>query len=266
MPSQAPRLRVKIYLWFDRWLQRWVRLLGILHEGFWLGWLDSEDLAAVMPRSYERSVMYNGLEHNQTGLFAWERDAIGRFFLPGSRILVPACGGGREIVALHALGFQVDGFDCTPSLLETSRRLSQEFDIPCNIAFCPPNEIPPSLMPHSGIIIGWTAYTLIPGRDRRIGFLRKLRELLPLDAPLLVSFWVRNEASWDEGRVLRLTKWIRSSRGQGGELLELGDHLTDRGYHHYFFEEDIEAEFKAGGFRLSHYSEESFPHAVGIAE
>jgi len=76
MPPPAPRLRVRVYLWLDRWLQRWVRLLGILHEGFWLGCLDPEDLTALTNRSFQQSRMYNGPEHNLSGLFPWERETI----------------------------------------------------------------------------------------------------------------------------------------------------------------------------------------------
>jgi hypothetical protein len=76
MPPPAPRLRVRVYLWLDRWLQRWVRLLGVLHEGFWLGCLDPEDLTALTILSFQQSRMYNGPEHNLSGLFPWERETI----------------------------------------------------------------------------------------------------------------------------------------------------------------------------------------------
>jgi hypothetical protein len=109
-----------MYLWLDRWLRRWVRLLDSLHEGYWLGCLDHEDLTAITIRSFQQSRMYNGSEHNQSGLFPWERELIDRFFRSRSKILVAASGGGRELIALHGLGFQADGFECTPSLVETS--------------------------------------------------------------------------------------------------------------------------------------------------
>src|SRR5580698_10756370 len=184
MPSQAPRLRVRVYLWFDRWLQRWMRLFSIPHEGFWLGCLDPEDLTALTIRSYERSHMYNGPEHNQSRLFSWEREAIHRFFRPSSSILVAASGGGRELIALHGLGFQVDGFDCTPRLVETSRRLLQELGVPANVTLCPPDDVPRELTPHDSLIVGWTAYTHISGSDRRIAFLRKLRASVQREAPV----------------------------------------------------------------------------------
>jgi hypothetical protein len=210
--------------------------------------------------------MYNGPEHNQSGLFSWEREAIHRFFRPSSSILVAASGGGRELIALHGLGFQVDGFDCTPRLVETSRRLLQELGVPANVTLCPPDDVPRELTPHDSLIVGWTAYTHISGSDRRIAFLRKLRASVQREAPVLVSFWVRDEASHDEHRAFRLAKWCRSLRGGRAGPLEPGDHVTDRGYHHRFVKAEIEAEFKAGGFRMCHYSQTDYPHAVGVAE
>ena len=266
MPPQAPRLRVRLYLWLYRWLQRWVRLLGILHEGFWLGCLDPEDFTGVTIRSFQQSRMYNSPEHNESGLFSWERETIDRFFRPRSRILVAACGGGRELIALHGLGFQADGFDCTPRLIETSRQLLQELGICSNVMLCPANDVPRELGPHDSLIVGWGAYMQIPGSARRIAFLRKLHALVPPAAPLLVSFWIREGASPDAGRAFRLAKWFRSLRGRRTEPLELGDHVTDRGYHHCFAKEEIEAELKAGGFRMCHYSQVDQPFAVGVAE
>lgn len=270
MPPPAPRLRVRLYLWLDRWVQRWARLLGILHEGFWLGCLDPEDLTAITIRNFQQSRMYNGPEHNQSGLFPWERETIDRFFRPGSRILVAASGGGRELIALHGLGFQADGFDCAPRLVESSRRLLQELGVSANVMLCPPNDVPRELTPefasHDGLIVGWTAYMHIPGSARRIAFLKKLHTAVPPGGPILISFWVREGASPDEDKVFRLAQWFRSLRGRRAEPLEPGDHVTDRGYHHCFAKEEIEAEFKAGGFRMCHYSQTGHPYAVGVAE
>jgi hypothetical protein len=243
-----------------------MRLLGILHEGFWLGCLDPEDLTAVTIRSYQQSQLYGGREHNQSGLFPWEREAIDRFFRPSSRILVAACGGGREMIALHNLGFQVDGFDCTPRLVEASQGFLRQLGISANVVLCPPNEVPEELTPSDALIVGWTAYMQIPGSARRIAFLRKLRAAAPSDAPLLISFWVKEEGSPDEGRVFRFAKWFRSLPGRRAEPLEPGDHVTDRGFHHCFAKAEIEAELKAGGFQMCHYCQADHPYAVGVAE
>lgn len=210
--------------------------------------------------------MYNNPEHNQSGLFPWERQTIDRFFPPGSQILVAACGGGRELIALHGLGFQADGFDCTPRLVETSQRLMQQLGISSNVMLCRPNDVPRELGLYDSLIIGWAAFTHIPGSARRIAFLQKLRAAVPPQAPILVSFWVRDETSPDKNGALRIANWFRSLRGRRAEPLEPGDHVTDRGYHHCFIRAEIEAELKAGGFRMCHYSHTDRPHAVGLAE
>jgi hypothetical protein len=255
-----------MYLWGDRWIRRWVRLLEILHEGFWLGFLDADDLTTITLQSFQQSRMYNGPEHNLSGLFPWEREAIDRFFRPGSRILVPACGGGRELLALHHLGFQADGFECTPSLVETSRRLLQQLEIPSTVALCPANEVPLALPMYDGILVGWGAYTHICGSTRRIAFLRKLRASLAPGNPLLVSFWIRQPSALDENRIFWLGKRIGFLLGRNTEPVELGDHVSDRGYYHRFVQEEIEAELHAAGFPVCHYSQADQPCAVGIAQ
>jgi hypothetical protein len=266
MPPPASRLRVRIYLWLDRWLRRCVRLLDNLHEGCWLGCLDQQDLIAITIRSFQQSRMYNGSEHNQSGLFPWEREVIDRVFRSRSKILVAASGGGRELIALHRLGFQADGFECTPSLVETSRRLLQDLAITSTVELCPPNEVPPGLTMYDGIVVGWGAYIHICGRAHRIAFLQKLRALVPPGSPILVSFWIREKAAPDESRTFRLATGFRFLRGRRAEPLEFGDHVSDRGYHHRFVEDELEEELKAGGFRVCHYSQTEYPYAVGVAE
>jgi SAM-dependent methyltransferase len=259
-----------MYLWADRWVQRWVRLIQTLHEGFWLGWLDAEDLAAVTTRSYEQSRLYNGSTHNQSGLFRWERESLDRYFRPGSRILVAGCGGGRELIDLRQLGFHADGFDCTPSLVEKSRALLEELGIPSSVMLSQPNDVPAELNAsglnlYDSIIVGWTAYTHISSSVLRIAFLRKLRGLVPREAPMLISFWTSEGTAAEKGRVARIANWVRALRPSTMPLEE-GDSVTQRGYHHHFTEAEIEAELKAGGFRMCHYSQEDYAHAVGIAE
>jgi len=266
MPPPESRLRIRLYLWLDRWLQRWIRLLGMLHEGFWLGWLDPEDLTAITIGSFQQSRMYNGPEHNQSGLFTWERKTVDRFFPPSTRILVAASGGGRKLIALHHLGFQADGFDCASNLVKSSQRLLQELGISSNVMLCAPSDVPREVTHHDSLIVGWTAYTHIPGSSRRIAFLRKLRASVPPGAPILVSFWVREGTSPDERGAFRLAKCFRYLRGRQAEPLEPGDHVTPRGYSHNFAKAEIEAELKAGGFRMCHYSQIEHPYAVGLAE
>ena len=125
------RLRVRLYCGIELWTNRIIRLAGAIHEGFWLGCLDAEDLGDIAVHWYGRkNTMYNSPEHNLSGFYAWEQEMISKYYRPNSRILVAAAGGGRELIALHRAGFRADGFECTPHLVETSRRALKDLDIP----------------------------------------------------------------------------------------------------------------------------------------
>jgi hypothetical protein len=265
MTSERVRLRVRIYLWADRSVQRLVRVVAGVHEAFWLGVLDTEDYAAVTMRGYDNSRMHNGLEHNHSGLFSWERESVDRYFRTGSRILVASSGGGREIIGLHGLGFHADGFECNPGLFKTSQTLLQQGAIDATVTSAEVNEVPAQLRYYGGIIVGWGAYTHIPGRARRIKFLRSLRRLVQAGEPILLSFWTRDGIAAEEKSIYRIAKLLRSLR-PGAEEVEFGDHITERGYHHWFEEAEIAGELKASSFRMCHYSLTQYPHAVGIAE
>ena len=258
------RFRVRLSLWVDRYVQRIIRWTNAIHEGFWLGCLDTGDLNAVSIRFYQRSPSYNGPEHNLQGLFSWEKIMLDQFFQPGSRVLVAGAGGGRELIALHRAGYAADGFDCTPSLVETSRRLADDLQIPCTITLCPPNDVPPNLPLYDAAIVGWTVYTCIPGRAHRIAFLQKIRHCLPHEAPILVSVWGRSETTRADRWMQKLAERLRRLRGRPAEPVELGDEIVSFGYHHCFDHRELEEELRAGGFEMRRFSDEHYC-AVALA-
>lgn len=58
-------------------------------------------------------------------LRAWEQDSMRIFkrYLPGSRILVPGCGDGRDSRYLSSLGLQVTSFDLSRQMLAIAKSL-----------------------------------------------------------------------------------------------------------------------------------------------
>jgi hypothetical protein len=111
------RRRVRCFKTADGWYNRFVRLASVLHEGFWLGCLSTEDLNAITASHYQESREYPSEEHNLRGFFDWEASALGRYFRPGSRILVAAAGGGREVLALRRAGYEAEGLECSAALV-----------------------------------------------------------------------------------------------------------------------------------------------------
>lgn len=238
----------------------------LIHEGAWLGLLTAKERVAVTDGFYSTSRTYLGGEHNANELFGWEREVVQRYFRPGSSVLVPAAGAGREVLQLRGLGFEAHGFDCCVPLVQTGEQLFQAEGAGSPVILSAPNEVPPGLPMFDAVLVGWGGYHHIPGRGRRVRFLGQLRRLVAAGAPLVLSFFCRRDCEtydrwlWRVARVSRLLACFR------GEPVELGDRLTVRTQCHFFTEPEIRDELKAAGFRMDHYSEQEYGHAVGIAE
>jgi hypothetical protein len=257
--------RVQHFQRADRWFNRFVRLASALHEGFWLGRLSAEDLNAITSHHYQQSHEYSSPEHNQRGLFDWEAAVVDRYFSPGSRILVAAAGGGREVLALRRVGFQAEGFECSPALVQASDALFDRLGEHRSVFLCAADEVPPGPAIYTGIVVGWSAYTHIPTRPRRIAFLQGLRQRALPGSPILVSFFSREKAARYENLVYRTACISRFLFRGRKEQSELGDHLSWC-YSHSFVREEIETELTAAGFRPVFFSEVGEGHAVGVAK
>jgi hypothetical protein len=111
--------------------------------------------------------------------------------------------------------------------------------------------------------MGWGGYIHIPGRERRIHFLRGFRKHVKPGGPLLVSFISRSES----GRVkisfavARLVRALSLSL----EPVELGDTLSGLWFQHEFSAAEIRDELGQAGFRMEYFSGRFVGCAVGIA-
>src|SRR5260370_14730923 len=81
------RSRVKYFDLADRSLNRLVRFTNAMHEGFWLGCLNADELNAVTAEHFDQSKYYASTEHNLSGFFGWEKSVLDRFFRRRSRIV-----------------------------------------------------------------------------------------------------------------------------------------------------------------------------------
>jgi hypothetical protein len=265
VPAARRRRRVLYFDFADRWFNRFVKVVEAVHEGFWLGCLSVDDLDAITAEYYRQSHEYASEQHNLRGFFDWEGPVVHRYFKAGSHILVAGAGGGREVIALRRAGFQAEGFECNAALLRASEALFQQLGEPQGVIFCAPDSVPPGPPIYDGLIVGWSAYTHIPTRRRRVAFLQGMRQRTLLGSPVLLSFFTRETVSPYEEIAYRTACLCRFlSRGRK-ETPELGDHLT-WSYTHHFVRAELEEELSASGFRLVHFNERGDSYAVGIAE
>ncbi len=247
-------------------MARGVGALQAAFDGIWLGVLGPADLAAVDEAFYRRhggaEAMFESREHNLSGLEDWEARIVDERFTPGSRVVVTAAGGGREVLALAERGFEVEGFEPNEALVEAGRRLIAErgaaatLDVSGRDAF-------PGAGPCDAVVVGWGSYIHIQGRARRVAMLRAARESLGPGGVLVLSFWERPDA---EGRYFRVVRAVASTvrRLRGRAPAELGDTMRDT-YVHVFTRAEIEAELADAGFEVAEIHSRPYPHAVAVA-
>ena len=249
------RLLPRAYLLFHRATHRLGVPFTATGSGLWLGLLDGDALAAVDEAMYAGGG-YLGDEHNLRGLFPWEETALDEWFAGRRRLLLVGAGGGRELVALAARGLSVDAYECNPALVAAGNDLLERRGVDARIALLPRDEAPGGGGPYDGGLVGWSAYMLMPGRERRIRFLRGMHDRLQPGAPLLLSFWTRMEGAPRPPRVVRVANTVR--RMLGRPRVDLGDDLAPN-YLHSFTEAEVRAEMTEGGFQMMRF----VPHGPG---
>ena len=236
--------------------------LEALHNGFWLGVLDKPLLDAACEQYYDERPAYQNSDYNRKGLSDWEREMVDRFFPPAGRLLVTAAGGGREVLALHKRGYQLDAVECNPRLVASANRFLESEQVPCVVGLVAPDSAPAGAQRYDAIVVGWGSYMLIQGRARRIAFLRALRGRLQDGAPLLLSFFTRDEDTPYFRLMRAVANGLRTVLRR--EPIDLGDSLTPS-YAHYFRQEELAAELQAAGFELLYFGDTDYGHAVGRA-
>lgn len=231
-------------------------------SGFWLGVLSREVLQRVDQSYYDNEKMYHDEQYNQSGLSHWEKACVEKYFPGKKSILLIGAGGGREVLALNRMGFEVDGYECNPCLVQYANEFFAKESISARVRMINRDHGPKTSKQYEGIVVGWGAYMLIQGRKHRISFLKELRKNCLPDSPLLLSFFPRRKNTLHFilipgiGNIFR---WL-----MGKEFIEIGDDAVPD-YVHYFTEQEIASELAEAGFQMDFYSTLEYGHAVGIA-
>ena len=251
----------------DRSLNRIVRFANAIHEGFWLGCLNADELNAVTAEHFDQSEYYESTEHNLSGFFGWEKSVLDRFFRRGSRILVAGAGGGREVLALRKAGFDAEGFECNLPLVRASEQIFDRLGESKYVTLCEPDSVPQGPRIYDGLVVGWTVYTHIPTKARRVAFLQALSQRALSNSPLLISFFARHSSSSDDVLVYRTARLCRFLLRRRKEPLEVGDRISYARFVRWFTSDEVEAELRTAGFRGAHHGAEGdLCYTVGIAE
>jgi hypothetical protein len=207
--------------------------------GFWLGVMSDKSLDYSDELMYNLTKFYKDNKYNLSGLFEWEKPMIQKHFTNATNILLIAAGGGRETVALSKMGFKVDSYECNISLVQYANELLEKNSIEARIEYLPRNTVPREIKKYDGIIIGWGAYSFIPGRKRRLDFLSGLYPFLNKEAPMMISFLYTKKRTKSDKVITNVSNFFRFFSHR--ERTEPGDRLIPD-FMHYFTEEEIREE------------------------
>jgi 2-polyprenyl-3-methyl-5-hydroxy-6-metoxy-1,4-benzoquinol methylase len=219
-------------------------------SGFWLGVMSEKSLDFSDELYYNNNKSYTNNNYNLSGLFTWEKAMIEKYFSNAKCILLIAAGGGRETLALSKMGFEVDSYECNAELIEYGNLFLKENKVDSKIKYLPRNSIPDEIKKYDGIIIGWGAYSLIRGYKKRLSFLSRLFPLLQKEAPLMISFLVKEEKGRQEKIIKHVSNFFRNFSNR--DKTELGDILIAN-FVHLFNEEEIKGELVQAKFRVIDY-------------
>jgi hypothetical protein len=240
-----------------------------------LALFDSRDIeVASIDEHYAEVGRYRDPENQTSGLFPYEQRALERYFpKPPARLLVPGAGGGRELLALRALGYDVEGFEPVASMVAAAKtalgpeahRIWRE-----NVQAWVRTQVQHE---YDGILTGWTVWTHLVRQADRLDALRAFRRACPR-GPVLLSFWrtepvldpleATETASVSAGRIEQWTRtWLRQSLF-GLPPLEPGTGWDAGMWVHYANEGELEREGERTGYELAHYERDGsrFPNAV----
>ena len=237
--------------------------------------LHNEDIERyALDRHYdERVTAY--LTNYGDGLYPFEARAVDEFFPPpGARILVPACGSGREMLALKTKGYVVEGFDPIERYVEIARRVT---NAPVAVDTLQSWAARVSASRYDAVLVGWGAWSHILLHGHRMAILRALRVACPT-GPVLLSFHSA-ESVYDPVEstlppqplhpepARRRERWPRKilrERLLSQEPLERGTGFHDGRFFHYCSEAELREEAASAGYRVAYFERNAarFPNAV----
>jgi hypothetical protein len=238
-----------LYLWSHRLFRILHGGLQVLFEGFWMGLLPESVYDVISEKSYGEGTSYTNPSYLDLGLHFWEDLAVRTYFPHGSRVIVAAAGGGRELIALERRGFQAAGFECSHAMVEAGKRALAQRGIAATLDWAPPSVVPPMKGPFDALIVGWNGYCYISPRARRLTFLKDLRGYLRPGSPVLVSTAIRHPPS----RVLEWTPRVANALRIctfRAPVFEPGDSFPGRPKLH-FIRRQLERELKEAGYAIT---------------
>jgi len=211
------------------------------------------------------------------GLFDWEKQLfLSSKFPKKGCLLVGAAGGGREVVALRQLGYQVVAFEPAAMLfrgLEHACQGDADVALACasygDMVAAVQHQRGPLVevlrdRSFAGIVLGWGSLVHLTQARERTSLLVALRQLAPR-APVVLSFFSRSAAAMAPARSEQFRTWLRqrlSPRGRFASDLAGLSFERHGGFAKAYTDDEIKQLAADTGYEIEIQSPTGFPHAL----
>ncbi|KQS68829.1 hypothetical protein [Modestobacter sp. Leaf380] len=252
---------LSVYLRGDRLLESLVQRVRGVWDGLWLGFLDEEQLARLDQAYYDGEAVYLTEAHNRRGLFPWEEHVVREHLAPGSRVLVTGAGGGREVLALLAAGFDVQGYEPNAALASFGSTLTEADGFGARVHVSDRSVVPAGVTADA-VVLGWGSYMLVPSRAQRVELLRTAAAATGGRGVVVLSYFPMPADRRQFTAAHRVARVLRRWRHR--EAPVLGDALSPN-FAHHFTRAQIRDEVAAAGLTLVASGTGDYGWAVGQA-
>jgi len=190
----------------------------------------------------------------EMGLFENETALLDRIPIRTGRLLLLGVGGGREAIPLAKEGFEVIGVDFVSEMVDQAQAAARRHHMQIGGLV---QDISTLQVPEASFDVIWFSaalYSSVPSSARRIDMLQHVHQALRPEGYVACQF------SWNPtlavcSPLARRVRALVNRVGIGLRPFEYGDQLLrDSEFHHFFVDEnELRAEFRAGGFSIQHF-------------
>ncbi|MBK5256343.1 MAG: hypothetical protein JJE39_09955 [Vicinamibacteria bacterium] len=265
--------------WWLRALAMVDRVYGgfaIARDEFALSRLREGQWSSLVVERYEAAEGFYSGANNARGFVEDEQALVARWLPPPpGRVLVPAAGAGREVLALAAAGYQVAAFDPAAPLLAEMRDSLRRRGIDGPVALASywdfmnavlgsagPGSLTDILAtaPFAAVLLGLNSFTHLRTLETRVRLLKACRAICPT-GPVLATFYLeRIPMSRVRGRARSLFALL-----PGAQPVSRGDQVGIYGYEHAFSQDELREVAALSDYELAHLGAGFLPCGVFLA-
>lgn len=269
-------LWIKTLQWVDRFAWYAYRAEEVVRDEIFRAWVDPKVRHAVTNDDYARNQSYlPGGATYERGLFDWEVEVLASDAFPKKgRILLGAAGGGRELSALCARGFEVVAFEPNDLLRSGAEAVARSypgtavFDATYDDLVCAVNTKTGPLGaalaagPFDAVVLGWGSVTHVVTPDEQAALLRAVRVASPSGAVLLSFFMRPSTGAGGKSEQLRTKLRGLFARMGGASAPDGLGYEMNGGFVYFFTTEEVHALAFDAGYEVERLRAHPFPHAV----